>query len=83
MDRNFHVIPPPVKLTHLQLQALARQMPHAGKKARSEDIDYRSLFTAWAVAVGPRVNEPSSGYFYWLGGESIQYQPLRTQRNSS
>ena len=80
MDQNLHLIPPPARLTYQQLQAWARRKSHVGDTGSSEGIDYGSLLTAWAVAVRPRANEPSSGYFYWLGGERIQYQPLRQNR---
>lgn len=83
MDQNLHLIPPPARLTYQQLQAWARRKSHVGDTGSSEGADYGSLLTAWAVAVRPRADEPSSGYFYWLGGERIQYQPLKAKQNSS
>lgn len=83
MEQSLHVVPPPTRITYQRLQAFAKQKALDGSTESFAGVDYSSLLTAWAVAVQSRANEPSAGYFYWLGGESIQYQPLRKEQNSS
>lgn len=82
MDHNLHEVPP-TRVTYQQLQSLTRHGPCTQNSNGFEGVDYNSLLTAWAVAIKPTVDEPSPGYFYWLGGDRIQYQPLKAQEDSS
>lgn len=71
----------PTHKTPRQLQALARHGP--GVHNTFDHTDYKRLILGWAALPDPREADECPGYYLWLGGDSIHYQQLHSNKQSS